>query len=414
MNGCTAGRAMLAALAALILTAPAAWAQMGLGGMMGSEAGMRVVRTGQIDETVFAAGGNVDVAADVTGDVIAAGGQVDVDSSVDGDVIAAGGSVQVGRDVTGYVVVAGGSVSLVGRVGGQVRAAGGSVEVAADIGGPLRAAGGFVEVVEGVQVSGDTALAGGEVRMGGILAGNLEIEAEEAVISGTVNGNVRIAADEVRLTPQARINGSLTYESPRPARIAEGAVVLGGTQHIETEAEGPPLWTLILGPLAAGLVLVLGLWIVGAVAAAVFPVLSRQVTENVAMRPWASLFLGFALLVTVPAAVLVLFITVLGAPLGVVVLMLYPLLLLAGYLTGAQFVGEAGAYLVGYRGRPPYGWRIVFLLVALVVLAFIGLIPWLGNLVLLVVSVLGIGAVGLRVAGLHQPAPLAPAGRRAV
>jgi hypothetical protein len=142
-----------------------------------------------------------------------------------------------------------------------------------------------------------------------------------------------------------------------------------------------------------------------------FPRYSAAAGEVAWQRPWASLAVGFALVLCVPVAAVLLMVSVLGAPLGALLLMLYPVLLMMGYVTGAIAIGDAVlARWARRRGRKvTTGGRIVALLLALLVLLLLIRIPFGGLLVIAVVLLLGLGAATIQAHRRYAGVGAAPA-----
>ena len=123
----------------------------------------------------------------------------------------------------------------------------------------------------------------------------------------------------------------------------------------------------------------------------VFPHYSVGSARQLAKKPLNSVGLGLLFLVFAPIVALVLMVTVIGIWVGLALLLLYAISLLAGYLVGCIFIGDWGASLlkqnVEARGR-----RMLSVALAIILLAVIGMVPFLGGLIGFLVLVTGVGA----------------------
>lgn len=357
----------------LVLT----WGALAADGAGAQEVAETVVRSGTTPDDVYAAGARVYVVGDVGGDVVVAGGRVVVGQQVGGDVLAAGGMVEVRARVLDDVRLAGGEITLDGKVAGDAMAAGGRVRITPD-----------------AQIGGRAWLAGAEVDVGGHLERGLAAAAGHVRISGRIDGDVRLRAGDIEILPAARIGGDLVYESAQPAHIVPGARIAGRVQHIPVAHGGrAPRVMSLLGGLAA----FAGLLVAGMALVLLFPDFSGRAARAVLTEPWKSLALGLALLVTVPVAALILVVTVVGTPLGLSVLALYPVALLAGFLLALVALGDAGLRFVGRGAGARRGWRLLGLALAMTILALLQLVPFLGGFIGFVVLLSGLGALGLGV-----------------
>jgi hypothetical protein len=332
------------------------------------------MRTNVFGNDLFMAGSEVRVTEGSPGDAILAGGWVSTGGAVHGDEVATGGRVNLGADVDGGLYAAGGRVRLDGKVGHNARVAGGHVEV-----GPE------------AEVQGGLTVGGGEVVVNGRVGKYLQVGAGSATIDARVGGDVDVASGELNIGPGTVIDGALTYYGPQPATIANGAQIRGGTHFVERRHWNRPGHHRAFG---AGAWIWLAGWIIaGSILLALWPGFARKVGEVARHNPWIVLLLGFAVLVCVPVALLVLVITLVGIPLALLLLFLYLLLLPLGYLASAAAIGE---WLLSHRqrGAPVLTrQRILMLIGVLIVLFVLTRVPLLGGALRFLLIVAGIGSL---------------------
>jgi hypothetical protein len=89
-------------------------------------------------------------------------------------------------------------------------------------------------------------------------------------------------------------------------------------------------------------------------------------------------------------------ITVIGIPLALMMIFGYVVLLMLGYVVAAIFVGDQALERLGGDRIKSLGWRVLFLLLALVVLSVVRHLPLIGGLAVALLFVAGIGAFTLR------------------
>lgn len=352
---------------ALVCTARPALAQ---------EAGDTVLKRGTIKEDVYLAGGTVDVQA-----------------TVEGDVVAAGGSVSIAEEVRGDAILAGGNVSVRGRVRDDVRAAGGTVTLDGAIGDDAIVAGGTVTLARSATVGGRAWLAGGNVAIAGRVGRELRAGGGHIVIAGEIRGDAIVAGETIEIRPGAVIRGSLRYASANEAVIDPASKISGGIVRLPVEAHrGPPRAGVRIGFLAS-------LAVTGAVLLLLFPAAVPAAAATIGAAPWKSLGLGLAVLAATPLLILVLFVTLLGAWLALLLLALYLVALLLGYLTGVLWIAEWGLGRTRRAQPATTGWRILAFVLALIALAVLGWVPVLGGLIAFVLLLAGLGALTLRAWG---------------
>ena len=326
------------------------------------------------------------------GDLFAAGGNVEVSEPVRGDVFIAGGRVLLEQQVGGDAFIAGGNVRIKEKLEESLFAAGANVSIEGDIGRHARVAGGDVSIARGVLVSGKATLAGANVEVGGRVGKDLTIAADSARINGHIDGSADVSARHIEIGPDAVIVGKLTYWSPQAATIDPAAKINGGTDYRPvTMPEG--MHTVGIVALMMGKIfLLIGLMVMGSLLVLFFPNFTGAVERAFTTNPGKSIALGFGLLLGLPIVGVLFMITLLGIPLGLTVFFLYPLVLMLGYLTAAVFIGDRGMSYLRKGNKLTPGIRILGFIGALIALALIGALPFIGGLIVFFLLLGGIGA----------------------
>ncbi len=329
----------------------------------------------------------------VTDDYYAAGGTVTIDARVKGDVVAAGGTVTIGNDIGQDVTVAGGTLMVRGRVRDDVRVAGGTITIDAIVGDDLLAVGGKVEVTPNARIVGNAFIAGGTVRMSGTVDGDLSIGGGKVEIAGIVHGDVYVETDELKLAEGVRIDGNLTYKSPREAEISPGATVRGRISYSEKETYQANKGLIVI-PLVT-------LSVAGIVLLLVFPNFTQAASARVSTDFWKNLGLGFAILVATPLAAILMMVVVVGFHVGLPLLFLYFIAVLIAFLIGVFFVANYGAQKLSFDNRTR-GRQVFTLIAAMLALALLRLIPVLGGLMIFLLIVTALGATSLQLYDVYK------------
>jgi hypothetical protein len=161
-------------------------------------------------------------------------------NEIGGDLIISAEKINVTvNQVGGNLNSVGADIFVGGRIRQSARMLGHSISTDANIGRnltiaalPMRNILGFgsdVDILRECHVGKDMDIDASSVNMQGQVDGNLRIKGEVVRIGGIVEGNATIIAlRELHLDPSCRIEGILTYSSPREAEIQEGAQVISG------------------------------------------------------------------------------------------------------------------------------------------------------------------------------------------
>lgn len=341
-----------------------------------------VMRAG--DEVIVPAGQTI------TDDLYVAGGDVTIDGRVTGDLVIAGGTITVNGRVDGDVLAAGGQVRLNGPVGETVRAASGDLRIAAPIEGDLLGMAGALRTTPQAAVSGESYLSGGDLRLDGRLGQALEARAGSLRLGGTVDGPARLYAESLTVGPGARITGPLAMDTESASPIAEGAVVQGEIrQNVIEREEAGGLGGWVLGFLMALVVGLTLLWLM--------PATADRSSRLAVHSPGQRLLIGFLTLLVAPTVAVLFMITVVGIPLGLLLLAAFGIALYLSQLVVAWTAGRR--LLAGRVDMRRYAGKAGALALGLLIVYLLRAIPFLGWLVTLAIVVWGLGTL---VALAHQ------------
>jgi len=334
------------------------------------------VRSGDI---ITVASGEV-----IDSDLYVAGGTIIIDGTINGDLIAAGKIIRVNGPVNGSIIAIGGTVDINGEVTHAVRIIGETLNISGTIGRDLLVAGDDVSLASTAEIGSDLLLGAGTALIDGLIKGDINSGVESLTIASTssIQGKLTyISENEANIQSGAQIMGPITHKLPDvKERIAVGTHQLPGLKERLTPAG---LWGKVIGFLMS---LVLGIIII-----LLAPRRVKAVTESIRTRPWASLGWGAIILIFTPIAALIVCITIIGLPLGLITLVLYSIAicltqLFAGLLIGQLVIGsskrvETKAALVGAMA------------LGLAILSLLKLIPYLDNVIGLATVLFGLGAI---------------------
>ena len=342
------------------------------------------------------------VEADLANDRFVAGGTVRQAAPVGGDLFGMAGTFDLAASVRGDAVLAGGDVRVRDTVGRDLYAGGGNVRVDGAVAGNAHLAGGNVEVSSQGRIGGDLYAAGGSIEIRGPVDGNVDAAGGDVVIDSAIAGDVRFAGGAIELGPNARIGGRLVHRGPDNIRRDPGAQVAGGVERgkstrVRSRHDA--------GHGAAGWFWTLGLIALAGLIAGVFPAGSRRLGEGLRGEPALALAFGFVALVCVPVAAVILMITIIGIPLALAVLLLYFLILIVGYAVIAVVIGDTALTRLRSRDAARVGWRVAAAMLAMLALAIVGRIPFVGSLIVFAALLAGVGAIVMAIRTRHsQPA----------
>jgi len=285
----------------------------------------------------------------------------------------------------------GSRVEISEAMDGSLHAAAGRITVNAPVDGSVRLAGGVIDLAPGAAIAGDASLAGGTITVNGSVKENLHAAGGHVKINGAVGGDASVAAGTLDLGPEARIAGKLTFRGGELRRDPAAQVTGGVAQHLRERSYRHPrtagerfmhgwLWTA-------------GLLVLAALIAAALPGPSRRMAQELRERPWLTPLLGLVALVSIPVAAVVLMLTIIGIPIGLLALIGYAALLLVGYVWLAVVVGGLLLERVKPETAALTAWRAGAAVLAMLTLAILARVPFVGGLVVFTALVVGVGMI---------------------
>jgi len=296
----------------------------------------------------------------------------------------------------------GGNVEIDESVDGDVHGAAGRIILNAPVSGSARLAGGRIDVGSHAAIAEDASIAGGRIVVKGAVRGDLKAAGGRITIDGPVGGDATVTAGTLDLGPNARIGGKLRFRGGTLEKD-DAAQVAGGIMHRASRGGGHAPFAYSTGRWVWTASLVL----LAAILAAFLPGPSNRMMEDLRAKPWMAPLLGFIVLTAVPVAAVLVMITIIGIPIGLMALLAYAALLLAGYVSAAVVIG---GLLLGRFKAEAVGlatWRAGAAVLAMLSLALLARIPYLGGLVQFAALLVGVGLVA---ALFHRrsPPPAAP------
>lgn len=326
---------------------------------------------------------------EVDGSAWLAGNSVDVAGTVRGDLFCAGNTVTISGVVEGDVVCAGNTVTVLGRVSGDLRLAGNSVTVGGSADGSATIGGNGVTLTSGSSVGSDLSAAAATVNLGGAVGRDARLVAGAATLAGGVGRDVDADVDTLTVTQSAAVGGHVHYVSPRDAAVAPGTVQ-GDVRRTAPAPQTPPEpqpRTPTVGEWLVGAALrVAGLVALSVAVVLLLPGYVRRITDASWPAVGKAALVGLLTLAAGLPVVVMLFVTILGAGAGLLLLTAFPLgLLLAAPVT---------SYLVGRAVMRRYTTNMIAMVaVGAAIVGVAAVVPFLGLAVAFASACVGLGLI---------------------
>jgi hypothetical protein len=336
-------------------------------------------------------------------DQYAAGQNVSVGEPVGGDVFLAGNDIALSAPVSGDAHLAGFDVNTAGPVDGNVYAMGFSVDVTGAVGGDVTAAGNTVTLRSTSPVGGNARLAGSTVTVASPIRGAALVTAQTLVLDAPVSGDLSFYGDTITFGSAARVGGAFIIQAPQQIDVP---VTVATADRVQFTQYTRPDYMQEAGRTATDTLLrrlLPELWIAGIawlvfvlIGAAMIALMPRTMSrmqlasERHTLRSFG---LGILALAALFGLVPLFAITIVGLLAVPVVLLIIALFAVAGYVLGTYFTGLriAGALASVDTNFKRMAVLAVFLAVSLL----LAIIPVIGWLFILLLTIFGLGAMAV-------------------
>ncbi len=325
----------------------------------------------------------------VDGDIYLIGKDIFIDGAINGDVFAAGQTITVNGIINGGVTLAGQTIMLRSSVANGARLAGQNIYIDGTIGRDAVVAGSSISVAGTAQIARDLVFGVGTSVVMGKVNGNIKGGGNEVTLTGTTGGNVQVEAQTLTVTSTAAIQGDFTYTSAAEAVIQQGAQIKGTTTHKlpapEKRRAGPfaGITGKILGFL---MILVMGIIIIFASRGGI-----KRLPDALRACIWPSLGWGAAILFATPIAAIIVMVTIVGLPAGIMALVAWGIAIYLAEIPVALLIGRL--ILRREKDANSKKWMVAALALGLVILLLVKLIPYVGWLIWLFVTMFGLGTL---------------------
>lgn len=342
-------------------------------------------------------------------DLYISGGDILINAPVYGDLIIAGGTITINDTVYNDIIVAGGTVSFNGYVGDDIRCAGGKLNILKNVAGDVVATGGKIVINKDATI-GNLISAGGEITIDGNVAGMVKTASGKLLLNGnvmkdidcrggiiTINGTIQgksviAASDKIIIGDAAAFGNGVRYWV-RGNNVDFKQSVKGGQAVYDSSLRmNYNRWYYL------GFASVLGLvWYVGMaflmimIVQYLFSATMKKAGQTAYDRALKSLGYGLLFWIGVPIAAVVACITIIGVPVGIILLFSYVLLALLGTVITSVV---AANWLNNRSNTNWHYWRMVFgALGIFIIFKILSITPFLGWFILGVLVSIAFGSI---------------------
>lgn len=300
-------------------------------------------------------------------------------------------TIRLNGRAQGDVWALGDTVELAGTAQSHARLLGlRTVHVTGRVGRNLMALANAVHLDASSTVDGDVHAVAGDIIAEGHVGRGLSLQARKVVLGGTVDGDVRITATDITVLPGTVIGGNLSYAGVEDLVLDPRVKVGGKVAHIAEPAQ-PRSSAFSLDEIMLQAGLFMGALLAGLLFFGLLPTFAFHSVDRLGQSLWRSMLVGFGACALIPMAAVLLMLTIVGIPLGIMLLLVYGLLLYFAKTVSAFFL----AHRLLRRLNPSAPVTLMPLLgLGLLLIYVIVNLPFpLGTLAWAVITLIGVGGM---------------------
>ena len=315
---------------------------------------------------------------------------LDIENKFDGSVFFAGETVFTKSEVDGIAFIGGNNVEVNGQVDYGFFA-GNSIKITGKVDNDLFAAGSNISINDNASVERDSYLAASTINIKDAKFGR-DVKMAAATITlrdVTINGDVYISATNIKLDNNVVINGKLSYN--------EDAVISGiddnNIGEVDTYKTNIDESTTLLSNVKSKLFSIISGFIILVIMFLAFPNLFKKIDTKINDNKIGNYFtkagIGFIGLIIIPIISIISICTIIGMPIG--------LILIAAYIVSLYFAILLSAYVLGNKiyttmFKKEYNFYTVSF-IGLIVIKALDLIPVVSGIVGLFSLLFGLGMI---------------------
>jgi len=357
-------------------------------------------------------GRNITISHPVYEDLYIAGGNIIINAPVYGDLVVAGGTIYINDTVTNDILLAGGNVTFNGFVGDDIRCAGGNLRILKNIAGDVVITGGTIIIEKDVSIGGLIA-SGGDVAIDGQVINSIKATTGKFVLNGTVmkdldcrGGTITIngivhgkailaASGKIIISDSAEFRNQVSYWTPYKVDFKK-ALKNGNATFDKNVKIKYARWYYLGFNAFWGLLWYIGMaFLMILIIQYLFSNVMKKAGNTVYNSMLRSLAYGFLFCIVVPITAIIAFITLIGVPIGIILLFSYIMLIVfATVITSVV----AANWLNNLGNMGLTFWKLSFsAFLIFILLKILTFTPFLGWFIMGVLALISFGSILLNI-----------------
>lgn len=321
-----------------------------------------------VDSTMFIGGRDVNIYGTINGDLFCGAQNLNISGTVNGDVICGAQTINLSGHVTGDIRVGAQTINFTGMIDGNATIAAQTLNTDTKS-----------------IIKNDASIAGTDLNLNGKIVRDLAAGGANTTLGGEVGRDIKHGGKQLTLLSTAKVGGGIDYTSNDMINMQSGAKVGGSVTHKYPQKRHVDFPRVAAFSGAVALFVALMLLIKSFVLTALFPRFVHSVSTQGLRRPWWALLTGFLASIVAPIIGVLLFVTVIGIPLAITLLVFW---VLTSLLSGWFAAYWLGRMIMRSQTNP-----LMIIFVGALVLLILIMVPYIGFFVLMLAFWMGMGMI---------------------
>jgi len=347
-----------------------------------------LVFVGVANAQSFKSGDTISVPASETinGMLFATGSNIDIAGTVNGDVYCAGQTINISGTVNGDVICAGQTVNVSGKIDGSLRLAGQTVTLSGTIGNSATIATQDLTIDKNAVITRDLLGGSQNVTVNGSIGRDFVSGTRSLTVYGTVGRDVRGGLDTLTVGSTGVIGGNVDYYGTKDPVVTTGGKITGTITRTTPKKQQFTDYSPVAFAIGWFIYSFIAMLALALVMVGLFPrVLEKSAAETM-KKPGKAALVGALAIILTPVFIVMLFMTVIGAPLAILTILTWIVIMILSTPFAAFLLGRA--LLRDAKQKP-----IVVMLLGASILIVSYFIPIIGFITLIAAYLFGVGMI---------------------
>lgn len=296
--------------------------------------------------------------------------------------------------IFGDVTLLGNTIELQGEMFDDVRIIGNEIRVTGVTNKDLVIVANHVIVEPEAIVNGDTLILANNVEVRGQFLGETQITANKISIGGSLVGPTTLTSQKLTFNSGAKVISELSYFSPQRAVVEPGAEIQKSLNfnQIESIKQNDVVKKIFFGFVSFwSIIKLIATLFVIFILTHLFRVFSQRVVDIVDQRKWTTVLVGLLSFILIPLVTIILFASLVLIPVSVILGLIFIIMIILLPGMGAITLGFLYQTYVLKRPRGIVEFNISALF--LIVLTFVGFVPYVGDVIVYLLYTATFGAM---------------------